>query len=337
MDKTILITGGCGFIGCNLAERLLKRGLRVRVFDDLSRPGSEVNRSWLESLGYRDRLTCIQRDICDAEAIAAAVEGVDAVFHLAAQVAVTTSVANPRHDFCVNALGTLNVLEGARQSPRRPLVVYSSTNKVYGETLDVPTQERPTRYDYARLPFGISEAQPLDFHSPYGCSKGSADQYVRDYGRIYGLPTVVFRQSCIYGPHQFGNEDQGWVAHFAIAALQNKPLTIYGDGKQVRDLLYIDDLLDLYELALDNPDRVAQEVFNIGGGPENTISIWQEFGPLLSELTGRTPDVRYDDWRPGDQKVYISDIRKAQRVLGWRPQVGVKDGVRQLLSWLENR
>jgi CDP-paratose 2-epimerase len=334
MSRTVLITGGCGFIGCNLAERLLCRQICVRVLDDLSRPGSEINRRWLERLGYGDALAFIQRDIRDACAVREATEGVQAVFHLAAQVAVTSSVANPRHDLEVNVLGTLNVLEAARQSTPPPLVVYTSTNKVYGEALGVPITELPTRHAYVDLPHGISEGQPLDFHSPYGCSKGSADQYVHDYARIYGLPTVVLRQSCIYGPHQFGNEDQGWVAHFAIAALEQRPLVIYGDGKQVRDVLYITDLLDLCELLLYNQDRVAGQIFNVGGGRDNTISIWQEFGPLLQRLTGRTLSVRHDDWRPGDQKVYISDIRKVRSALGWHPRVGVEDGVRRLLAWL---
>ena len=337
MATNILVTGGCGFIGCNLVERLLQGGAQVRVFDDLSREGSAVNRRWLETLGYDDALTFIYQDVRDVQAVQEAMAGVEAVYHFAAQVAVTTSVSQPRHDFEVNTWGTLNVLEAARRLDSPPLIVFTSTNKVYGATADVSIRELETRYDYVDRPFGISEEQPLDFHSPYGCSKGSADQYVHDYARIYDLPTVVLRQSCIYGLHQFGNEDQGWVAHFVIAALRDEPITIFGDGKQVRDLLYITDLLDLFELVLENPGRVAGEIYNVGGGRERTISIWQEFGLLLSELMGREIDVSYGDWRPGDQRVYVSDIRKIRATLGWSPQVTVKDGVRRLLSWLREK
>lgn len=335
MTTNILVTGGCGFIGCNLVKRLLKGGAHVRVLDDLSRAGSDRNRRWLKTLGYGDALTFIHEDVRDAEAVQKAIVGVEAVYHFAAQVAVTTSVARPRYDFEVNTLGTLNVLEAARQLNSPPLIVFTSTNKVYGATADVPIQELETRYDYVNHPLGISEEQPLDFHSPYGCSKGSADQYVHDYSRIYDLPTVVLRQSCIYGVHQFGNEDQGWVAHFAIAALRNEPITIFGDGKQVRDLLYIADLLDLFELILGNRERVAGKIYNVGGGRDRTVSIWREFEPILSGFIGRDIEVTYSDWRPGDQRVYISDIRRIQEDLDWSPQVTVKDGVRRLLSWLE--
>jgi CDP-paratose 2-epimerase len=335
MSNVVLITGGCGFIGSNLANRLLGHGFKVRVLDDLSRPGSEMNRMWLDQLGYGDRIEFIHHDVRDAHAVAEAVDGVDAIFHFAAQVAVTSSVISPHHDLTVNVLGTFNVLEAARRASRMPLVVFTSTNKVYGETEHIPVVELPTRYNYADQRLGISEDQSLDFHSPYGCSKGSADQYVHDYARIFGVPTVVLRMSCVYGPHQFGNEDQGWVAHFLIKALQNESLTIYGDGKQVRDLLYIDDLLNLFELLLHNQPSVAGQVFNVGGGMSNAVSIWCEFGKLVGSLLDRTIGVQYDAWRPGDQKVYISDTGKARQLLGWSPRIRVEDGVSRLLEWLE--
>jgi len=334
IGKHVLITGGCGFIGTNLAARLLSRGYTVTVLDNLSRPGSEINRDWLLGLPQRHRLRIIEGDVRQLDVVENVVRDADAIFHLAAQVAVTTSVDKPREDFEVNALGTLNVLEAARLSNRCPLVVYTSTNKVYGSMEDVQIVEHPTRYAYLDLPFGISEERPLDFHSPYGCSKGCADQYVRDYSRIYGLPTVVFRMSCIYGPHQFGNEDQGWVAHFAISALNQQPIVIYGDGKQVRDVLFIDDLLDAFCRVLELGDQLSGTVFNIGGGPDNTISIWCEFSALLRDMIGYSIPVTYRDWRPGDQKVYISDIRKAKRVLGWQPKTSVVDGVKQTVEWL---
>lgn len=336
MQGHVLITGGCGFVGSNLAARLLSRGLRVRIFDSLARPGSERNCAWLDSLGYRHALEFIHHDLRDAAAVEAAMDGAAAVFHLAAQVAVTSSVVNPRHDLEVNVLGTFNVLEAVRHRPTPPLLVFTSTNKVYGESLAIPIVEEPTRYSYADDRAGIAESQPLDFHSPYGCSKGSADQYVQDYGRIYGIPAVVLRMSCIYGPRQFGNEDQGWLAHFAISALNGSPITICGDGKQVRDVLYIDDLLDLCERLLAEPGHAAGRAFNVGGGANNAIAIWSEFGPLLEELLERRIVVRHDAWRPGDQKVYISDTSLARRVLGWQPRVSVDEGVGRLLAWLRS-
>jgi CDP-paratose 2-epimerase len=256
------------------------------------------------------------------------------IYHLAGQVAVTSSVKDPRPDYEVNALGTFNLLEAARLSGRNPAVVFSSTNKVYGGMEDVPVVERATRYGYRDLPYGVPESQPLDFHSPYGCSKGAADQYVRDYARIYGLPTVVFRMSCIYGPRQFGNEDQGWLAHFMIAALIGNPITIYGDGKQVRDVLFVDDLVRAFRLAVEKIDVAAGEVFNIGGGPDNTLAVWHEFRELLADLRGVKTRVRRREWRPGDQPCYVSDIRKAHRLLGWQPQVDKEMGVRRLWEWV---
>lgn len=330
-----LLTGGAGFIGANYAARLLQRGEQVTIYDNLSRRGAERNIAWLREQFGPQAFRLVVGDVRDAALLTTEVRNADVVVHLAAQVAVTTSVRHPRLDFEINALGTFNVLEAARLSPRRPLVLYASTNKVYGGMEEVAVVEEETRYRYANLPQGVPETQPLDFHSPYGCSKGTGDQYVRDYARIYGVPTVVFRQSCIYGPRQWGVEDQGWVAWFVIAAVTGKPITIYGDGKQVRDLLFVEDLLDAYDAAVARRDRVAGEVYNVGGGPQNTISIWREFGPLLERLLGRPVPVTYGDWRPGDQRVYISDIRKAGRELDWHPQVGVEEGVQRLVAWVQ--
>jgi CDP-paratose 2-epimerase len=338
MTKTYLVTGGAGFIGSNYVRQLLSRGEDVVVFDNFSRGGAPRNLEWLEKTFGRDSFRLIRGDVRDASLVAEAARGSDVIVHLAGQVAVTTSVVNPRDDFENNALGTFNVLEGARLSGRNPIVIYASTNKVYGGMDDVKVVERGGRWEYENLPFGASETQPLDFHSPYGCSKGTGDQYVRDYARIYDLPTVVYRQSCIYGPRQFGVEDQGWVAWFVIAAVMGRPIAIYGDGKQIRDLLHVDDLIRAYDLAVDKIDAAAGQVYNLGGGPANTLSVWTEFGPLLEELLGRPIPVARGDWRPGDQRVFVADIRKAERELGWSPQVGVEEGVRRLFEWVrENK
>ncbi len=330
----ILVTGGCGFIGSNLMDRLLTAGKRVVAFDNLSRRGSTKNAEWLHKK-HGSRFELIRGDVTDAQAILEAARDSDVIYHLAAQVAVTTSVTDPRHDFEINALGTFNTLEAARLGGRRPAFLFSSTNKVYGAMEELAVTDAGTRYQYRDLPTGVSEAQPLDFHSPYGCSKGAADQYVRDYSRIYGLRTVVFRQSAIYGYRQFGEEDQGWLAWFTIAAVLGRPITIYGDGKQVRDMLFVDDLIDAYEFALQRIDRIAGEVYNIGGGPQNTISVWSEFGPMLEELHGKPIPVTYGDWRPGDQKVCIYDISKAHRELGWEPKIDVKTGIERLYRWVK--
>jgi CDP-paratose 2-epimerase len=328
-----LITGGAGFIGSNLTHRLVGQGQDVVVYDNLSRRGADKNVAWLRAEHGED-WTLLQADIRDFETLRRAAADVDVIYHLASQVAVTTSVQDPRHDFEVNALGTFHVLEAARLSGRNPIVLYASTNKVYGGMEDVVVVEGEHSYAYRDYPRGISEAYPLDFHSPYGCSKGAGDQYVRDYARIYGLPTVVFRQSCIYGQRQFGVEDQGWVAWFIIAAVTGKPISIYGDGKQVRDVLWVDDLLDLFQTAVARIDQAAGQVYNVGGGPENTLSVWSELGPMLQALIGRPLEVTYDDWRPGDQRIFVADIAKAERALGWRPQVGKAEGVRRLYEWV---
>jgi CDP-paratose 2-epimerase len=312
----------------------LDDGYHVTVFDSLARPGSELNIEWLHALYVDKRLNFIKGDVRDFDAVMGAVRRADEIYHLAAQVAVTTSVDDPRTDFEVNALGTLNVLEAVRQSGRRPPIVFTSTNKVYGGLEDVRILQTGTRYEFRDLPFGIPESRPLDFHSPYGCSKGAADQYVLDYHRIYDLPSVVFRMSCIYGPRQFGNEDQGWVAHFIIASQTGQIINIYGDGKQVRDVLFVGDLVEALRLAITKIDVTAGEVFNIGGGPTNTLSVWSEFGKDLVALNCEQIPVRFHAWRPGDQPCYVSDIRKAERVMGWRPLVGKQIGIRHLWEWV---
>lgn len=338
MKKSYLITGGAGFIGSNYVARLLGRGEDVTIYDNLSREGAPRNLAWLRREFGGEAFHLVAGDVRDASLLTSAAARTDVIVHLASQVAVTTSVLHPREDFEINAQGTFNVLEAARLSERNPPVLYASTNKVYGGMDEVAVAEGETNYYYPDLPFGASETQPLDFHSPYGCSKGAGDQYVRDYHRIYDLPTVVFRQSCIYGPRQFGIEDQGWVAWLVIAAITDRPITIYGDGKQVRDILFVEDLLDAYDLALENLSTTKGQVYNVGGGSGNTLSIWREFGPLLEELVGHEIPVTWDDWRPGDQRVFIADIRKAKRELGWEPKVNVKTGLSRLFTWVnQNR
>lgn len=330
----ILITGGAGFIGINTAAYFLKKGNDVSIYDNLSRKGSRVNLTWIKKQYSRVRFT--EGDIRNFAKLSKEVEGKDVVFHFAGQVAVTTSVENPRQDFEANVLGTFNVLEAVRLSRSKPIVIDSSTNKVYGELENIEVIEKKTRYEFKNLKHGVSEDMNLDFHSPYGCSKGAADQYVRDYARIYGLKTIVFRQSCIYGPHQFGIEDQGWVAWFLIAIHLNKPIVIYGNGKQVRDLLYIDDLIKAFDLAIKHIDKTKGQVYNIGGGPNNSISIWLEFKPLLEKLTGRRIKEAFSSLRPGDQPIYISNIEKAKRDFGWQPKIDIDEGIKRLYSWIKD-
>jgi len=333
----VFITGGAGFIGCNLAQSRLQRGDSVVIFDNLSRPRTQHNLDWLREQADPARLKFVHGDVRDFERLRSAVAEAqpDLVVHLAAQVAVTTSVRNPREDFEINALGTFNVMEAARAQEKPPAVFYASTNKVYGGMEDVAVVEGAVRYAYRDFPNGIDESHPLDFHSPYGCSKGAGDQYVRDYHRIYGLRTVVFRQSAIYGPRQFGVEDQGWAAHFIIAAQCGRPISIFGDGKQVRDMLYIDDLIAAYERAIAAIDRCAGAVLNIGGGAANTLAIWAEFEPLISRLAeAPIAEPRRAPWRPGDQLVCVLDTTRAEQLLDWRPQVGVTDGIARLWHWV---
>ncbi len=315
-------------------DRLLARGERAVAFDNLSRRGAMKNAEWLRAK-YGSKFELIRGDVRDAPALVDAARGATVIYHLAAQVAVTTSVTDPRTDFEINALGTFNALEAARASKQNPIFIFASTNKVYGAMEDVPVVENATRYEYRDLANGVSESQPLDFHSPYGCSKGAADQYVRDYFRIYGLPTVAFRQSAIYGYRQFGEEDQGWLAWFIIAAVTGRPITIYGDGKQVRDMLFIDDLLDAYDSAVTRIDRVAGQAYNIGGGAANTISVWAECGALLEEIHLQKIPVAHSGWRPGDQKVCVYDISLARRDLNWQPKVRFASGVEKLYHWVK--
>ena len=329
----VIITGGAGFIGCNAAARYMERGDNVVVIDDLSRRGAEKNLSWLQSVG---RFVFERADIRDAGAmqrVFAAHRDADLILHLAGQVAVTISVTDPRMDFDVNALGTFNVLEGVRLAGMTAPLIYSSTNKVYGGMEDMGVVEHDGRYAYSNLPMGVPEDRNLDFHSPYGCSKGAADQYVRDYHRIYGLRTVVFRQSCIYGYRQFGFEDQGWIAWFTIASQLGQPITVFGDGKQVRDVLFVDDLVDAYDAAAAKIDVTAGQVYNIGGGPSNVMSLLDLLGHLEHRLGRRIPYAR-SDWRPGDQRVFVSDVRKAEDDFGWKPRVEWPVGLDRLYEWV---
>jgi CDP-paratose 2-epimerase len=333
---TTLITGGAGFIGTNMANRLLRRGERVVVLDDLSRAGVAENLRWLRDT-HRDRLRVEVGDVCDSATVRQSLAGCDRVFHFAAQVAVTTSVDDPMHDFQVNLGGTMSLLEEVRRLDSPPTVLFTSTNKVYGNLVDVGLEKRGERYEPADPDLrtsGIGEARPLHFCSPYGCSKGGADQYVLDYSASYDLPTVVFRMSCIYGPHQCGNEDQGWVAHFLMRALANEAVTLYGDGCQVRDVLFVEDLLDAMLLATEGIDRLQGRAFNMGGGPDNTVSLL-ELLAMIGELTGRDPAVEFGEWRVGDQRYYVSDTRSFSEATGWTPQVRPADGVARLYRWLK--
>ena len=335
-NRKALVIGGAGFIGCNAAARLLQDGYQVVVFDNLSRKGTDENLAWLHQQGPIKFEKGDLRHYKQVEKVFARHADVELVLHLAAQVAVTTSVADPREDFETNALGTFNVLEAIRLIPGDPVLVYSSTNKVYGALEQLKVVEKETRYLFEDLPDGVSEACPLDFHTPYGCSKGAADQYVRDYARLFGLRTVVFRQSCIYGQRQFGVEDQGWVAWFVIATLLKRPITIYGNGKQVRDALHVDDLVQAYISAAEHAEKTCGQVYNIGGGPANTLAIWAEFGPKLEQLISRKIPVEYAQGRPGDQPVFICDISKAREDFGWEPKVSLERGIEQLYHWVKD-
>lgn len=333
--KHMLITGGVGFIGVNAAQYFHEQGWHVTVFDNFSRRGVDRNAAFLRHT-FGNHITIVEGDVRSRRDLSRVVRDQDVILHLAAQAAVTTSVAEPWGDFKTNTQGTMRVLEAARLSPKKPVVLYASTNKVYGALEGIPISEGEQRYSFADGRSGIGEDQPLDFHSPYGCSKGAADQYVRDYARLYDLPTVVFRQSCVYGPHQYGVEDQGWVAWFLIAALLNKPITVYGNGKQVRDLLFIEDLLDAYESAIEHIDQVKGKIYNIGGGVTNTLSLLELLALMEQKFSLHTSPT-FTPLRPGDQMIFVSDNRHCTTDLGWQPRIGVSEGIRTLFLWLESR
>ncbi|MCU1360494.1 MAG: CDP-tyvelose-2-epimerase (CDP-paratose 2-epimerase)-like protein [Ilumatobacteraceae bacterium] len=334
--RKVLITGGAGFIGTNLADSVLHQGGEVVVLDDLSRVGVRDNLQRLSAMHPGPELTVHVGDVRDARTVREAMADVDAVFHFAAQVAVTTSVDEPRHDFEVNLGGTVTVLEEIRRLARRPSLLFTSTNKVYGGMNDVAMECVGGRYqptDTGLRDHGISEARPLDFCSPYGCSKGGADQYVLDYATTYGISATTFRMSCIYGPHQCGNEDQGWVAHFLVQAMADRGITIFGDGRQVRDALFVDDLVDAMDVVLNNAASLSGRAFNMGGGVGHTISLL-ELLDIIETLEGRAPTVDFGDWRIGDQRWYVSDTSEFQRETGWSARVGVREGVGRLHRWL---
>jgi len=332
--KKIVITGCAGFIGSHLTRHFLQNGDRVIGVDNLSRRGSEANLDWIGEI-KRGEFVFSKIDIRDYRALEKVCrsEGpFDLVIHQAAQVAVTSSVINPRFDFEVNALGTFNVLEATRAISPDAFFEFASTNKVYGKMEGTAVVERNRRYEYEHLENGVDESTPLDFHSPYGCSKGSADQYVRDYSRIYGIRSVVLRQSCIYGTRQFGVEDQGWVAWFSIAATLGKRITIYGDGKQGRDLLWIDDLVAAYDGLFRCADRTAGNIYNVGGGSRNILSLLELVAILKDEKILRGDPV-FDAWRPGDQRIFVCDTRKLEKDINWQVLTEPRDGVKKLLEW----
>ena len=329
----VLVTGGAGFIGCNIADRLLADGHRVRVYDGLARAGVEANLAWLQHR-HGDRVETIVADVRDTQRLQAAARGVSAVFHMAAQVAVTTSLVDPVEDFDVNVRATVALLEAVRASGV-PLI-FASTNKVYGDLGDIDFRLQGDRYvpaDATMAAHGVSEARPLDFHTPYGCSKGAADQYVLDYARSFGVPTCVMRMSCVYGPRQMGTEDQGWVAHFLIRALEGRPITLYGDGRQVRDIMHVGDVVDAYMAAWRDIEAVSGRAFNLGGGPQNAVSL-RELLAHVGELIGRPVDVAYADWRQGDQRYFVADMRAAAQALRLTPRTGWREGVAALADWL---
>ena len=330
-----VVTGGAGFVGTNLVHRLVEEGMRVRVVDSLARPGVDRNVRWLVRR-HGDRVEVEVADVRDRFALRRALEDADQVFHFAAQVAVTTSIDAPADDFEVNLRGTLNLLEELRRLERPVPLLFTSTNKVYGPLEDLPLVRRGDRWEPADEEIrarGLDETRPLEFSTPYGCSKGAADQYVLDYAKTYGLPATVFRMSCIYGPHQHGTEDQGWVAHFLIRALAGEPITIYGDGAQVRDILFVDDLVNAFMRARDEIEALAGTAFNVGGGADNSVSLLEVID-LIAGATGRRPEVRYAEERAGDQRYYVADTRRLRDAVGWRPTVGVVEGIETLTGWL---
>jgi len=335
MTRPVLVTGGAGFIGCNIADRLAADGHEVIIFDALARAGVETNLDWLKER-HGAKIRPMIADIRDEEAIGKAVAKASAVFHMAAQVAVTTSLVDPLDDFEINIRGTLGLLEAVRQRGERVPVIFASTNKVYGDLADIALREEAecwTPSDAQVRRHGISEARPLDFHTPYGCSKGAADQYVLDYARSYDLPTAVVRMSCIYGPRQMGTEDQGWVAHFLIRALEGKPITLYGDGKQVRDICHVDDAVDTYLGLWRSIESVRGRVFNLGGGPDNAVSLRQLLRHIETVL-GRKVETRHEDWRAGDQRYFVADARAVRDALGLAAPKAWREGIIELAEWL---
>ena len=331
--RSVLILGGAGFVGSNLAYRILKTtDAKVHIFDNLSRRGVHHNLKWLQGVPRNsDRLKVTIGDVRDAALVQRAVQVATEIYHFAAQVAVTTSIADPVSDFDVNVRGTLNVLEAARKGGRRPFLLFTSTNKVYGCMGSQPLAAGARRYSCAS-DTGVNESQPLDLHAPYGCSKGAADQYVRDYARTFDLPTVVFRMSCIAGPRQFGNEDQGWIAHFLYSALEDRPVTIYGDGRQVRDVLYVDDLVRALEAVRSRMEKTRGEVYNIGGGIENSTSIL-EIIELIEKVTGKKLRCEMERARAGDQLFYVTDFEKLRLHTGWQPRVNVRQTLDNMYDW----
>jgi CDP-paratose 2-epimerase len=333
-SKPVLITGGAGFIGTNLADNLLSEGRQVIILDSLTRPGVERHIEYLQRHGNLVEVEIA--DVRDASLVQKVVRHASSVFHFAAQVAVTTSIDDPVTDFDVNSRGTLNVLEAIRLSDHKPPLIFTSTNKVYGALENIELEKRNHRYQpVSRGPreSGIDERRKIDFQSPYGCSKGAADQYVLDYARTFGLAASVFRMSCIYGPHQCGNEDQGWIAHFVIKALDQKSVTIYGDGMQVRDVLYVEDLVRAFRLAMKNIDKLRGQVFNIGGGPENAVSLLQVL-EMIGKNSGAAYEIEFSDWRTGDQRYYVSDTRRFEAATGWQRKIGYEEGIRKLYESL---
>jgi CDP-paratose 2-epimerase len=334
----VLITGGGGFIGCNIADALATRGTPVLVFDNMSRAGAQENANWLKTR-HGERIDIEVADVRDCESVRRAVANASAVLHLAAQVAVTTSLDQPLDDFETNAGGTLNLLEAVRlHNPHAP-IVFASTNKVYGRLLaNDAFIRRDKRYVATdeRIAHGVPETAALDFYSPYGCSKGTADQYVHDYARVYGLRTAVLRMSCIYGPRQFGTEDQGWIAHFMLQSIRRHPITIFGDGLQVRDALHVSDAIAAWIGILTHIDAVGGNIFNLGGGPDNAVSLL-ELLDLIDELRGDTSKVQFETWRPGDQPWYVTDNSAISAAIGWQPRVRLRDGLRTLEKWLDGR
>ena len=338
LREHVLITGGAGFVGTNLAERFADEGRDLVVLDSLARPGVKRNLEWLQSKHSR-HLTVCRADVRDRAVVRDLLQGAAAVFHFAAQVAVTTSLDEPVEDFDVNLGATVALLEELRRLRRPVPLLFTSTNKVYGTLPDVPLERSDERWqprDPALRARGIDERRPLDFCTPYGCSKGGADQYVLDYAKTFGLPAVVFRMSCIYGPHQHGTEDQGWVAHFLIRALAGEPVTVYGDGAQVRDILHASDLIEAMLRVHEDSERLAGTAFNVGGGPANTISLL-ELLQLIEDLNGVAPDVSYAAERAGDQRWYVSDTSRLYAATGWEPLVDVEDGIESLYRWFAQR